>query len=181
MRNQYLIALILVLLLPAQSWSQKPLPPAKDAKGAGAATAPQWKDFVSKAGGFSISMPGSPLDERDDSGLRFRLNQGPRVYGVACLTKFKRAETVGGTLSDKAQEFLDSAQGRLLDRGTVIVSDLPGVRIKFETPDPPGITEARFFITPTKKMYVLIAFTREGNSGDEAERFFNSFKLLNQQ
>lgn len=180
MKSPYLIALILVLLLPTQIWSQKPLPPAKD-KGAGAAATPQWKEFVSKEGSFSVSMPGSPLDERDESGLRYRLNQGPRVFGVACLTKFKRAETVGGTLSDKAQEFLDSAQGRLIDRGTVIVSDLPGVRIKFETPDPPGITEARFFITPAKKMYVLIAFTREGNSGDDADRFFNSFKLLKQQ
>ena len=140
--------------------------------------ATDWKEYISKTGNFAVLLPpGQPVEESTPQ-IRVRLDQGPRTYGVARLDGFKFAETAQKTVDGAADDFLNTSEGRLVDKTVLAVGGYPGASIKFQTAEPPGTTEARFFLVG-RYMYAVIAFTRNGSSEDEANKFLNSFRLLN--
>lgn len=137
-----------------------------------------WKEYISKTGNFAVMLPpGQPVEESTPQ-IRVRLDQGPRTYGVARLDGFKFAETAQKTVDGAADDFLNTSEGRLVDKKVIAIGGYPGSLIKFQTADPPGTTEARFFLVG-RYMYAVIAFTRNGSSEDDATKFLNSFRLLN--
>ncbi|MEW6736094.1 MAG: hypothetical protein AB1489_32675 [Acidobacteriota bacterium] len=137
-----------------------------------------WKEFSSKEGKFSVLLPNTPNNDSTDKELKFKLNIGPRVYGIVRTQEFQEGHTRRDTLDAMAKGFMTVSQGRLIDKKFITINNYPGVSIKFETDDPQGITEARYYLVG-QYMYVLIAFTRTGNSEDNADKFLNSFRLLN--
>lgn len=137
----------------------------------------QWKEFTSKEGQFSVLLPGAPLDERTEKDLRFRLNDGPRVYGVALLTEYEKGTTPDKTLEDLANKFVQSSQSRLIEKTPITLKKYPGLAVKLETPDPPGTTQLNYYLVEDK-LFVLITFTRDGNSEEFADKFLKSFRLL---
>jgi hypothetical protein len=139
-----------------------------------------WKEYVSTAGNFAILFPITQLTEEKSPQIRVKADVGPRVYGVARLDGFKFAESAQATVEGAANDFLTTSEGRAIDKLNTPLGGYPGATVKFETADPPGVTEARFYLVG-KYMYAIIAFTRNGNSQDNATRFLDSFRLLNNQ
>ncbi|MBI4853658.1 MAG: hypothetical protein HY819_17840 [Acidobacteria bacterium] len=137
-----------------------------------------WKEYVSTGGNFAVLLPAGQVAEEKSPQIRVKLDVGPRTYGVARLDGFKFGESAQATVEGAANDFLTTAEGRAIDKLNTPLGGYPGATIKFETAEPPGVTEARFYLVG-KYMYAIIAFTRNGNSQDDATRFLNSFRLLN--
>ncbi|KAF0249138.1 MAG: hypothetical protein FD167_1459 [bacterium] len=137
-----------------------------------------WKEYVSTTGNFAVMLPVGQVVEEKTPQMRVKLDVGPRTYGVARLEGFKFAETAQATVEGAANDFLDTSEGRAIDKLNTPIGGYPGASIKFETMNPAGVTEARFYLVG-KYMYAVIAFTRNGNSQDDATHFLNSFRLLN--
>lgn len=162
-----LLILLLITSFPLPVMPQKPAPPLQA----------DWKEFVSQEGNFAVLLPGKPSDERTEKELRYRLNIGPRVFGVARLQEFERGETVDRTLNNLADEFVKGAEGRVINKKQIALDGHPGLSVKFESAEPPGVTEVYYYLV-NRQMYVLIAFTRSGNTEENAERFLKSFRFL---
>lgn len=139
-----------------------------------------WKEYISTNGNFAVLIPTGQLAEEKSPQIRVKVDVGPRTYGVARLDGFKIAEDAQATVEGAANDFLNTSQGRAIDKLNTPFGSYSGATIKFETAEPPGVTEARFYLVG-KYMYAVIAFTRNGNSQDDAARFLNSFRLLNNQ
>lgn len=175
--KKLVLSILLLSFLPLnvlpKSLIYNNLPQANKSK-----SATEWKEYISKTGNFSVMLPpGQPVEESTPQ-IRVRLDQGPRTYGVARLDGFKFAETAQKTVDGAADDFLNTSEGRLVDKKVIAIGGYPGSLIKFQTADPPGTTEARFFLVG-RYMYAVIAFTRNGSSEDDATKFLNSFRLLN--
>jgi hypothetical protein len=155
-----IILLLLLAVLPFQA------PPKSE-----------WQTFVSQEGGFAVTFPGEPTGDSNESGLRYKVDLGPRTFAVVCAKQFNRSESPEKTLNDNADEFMKTCRGKLIKKSPITVARHPGVAIKFKTTEPGGVTEARYYLVKNQ-LFILLTFTRNGTPEDDAQRFLNSFKLL---
>lgn len=176
MKKIILFLLIASLFLSQTSQSTANPPQKPTAK----APSTAWKEYVSTAGNFAVLLPSGQILEEKNPQIRVKLDVGPRTYGVARLEGFKFAESAQATVEGAAEDFIKTSEGKAINKFNTPLGDLPGATVKFETMDPPGITEARFYLVG-KYMYAVIAFTRNGSSQDDGTKFLNSFRLLNYQ
>ena len=136
-----------------------------------------WKTFVSEEGGFAVTFPEEPTGDSNESGMRYKVDLGPRTFGVVCAKDFTRAESPEKTLNNNADEFMKTCKGTLIKKSPISVGRHPGVAIRFKTTAPAGVTEARYFLVK-EQLFILLTFTRNGTPEADAQRFLNSFKLL---
>ena len=137
----------------------------------------EWKTFVSEEAGFAVSFPGEPAGDNNESGMRYKVDLGPRSFGVVCAKEFTKAASSEMTLNNTADEFLKVCKGTLIKKSPLTLNGFPGVAIRFKTTAPSGITEARYYLVKDQ-LYILLTFTSAGNTEDDAKKFLNSFKLL---
>jgi len=178
--KKFTLSLLLVVLLALSLTPQQTIYANLAQKPTQKGQVAGWKEYISTVGNFAVMMPSGQVAEEKSPQIRVKLDVGPRTYGVARLDGFKFAETAQATVEGAADDFLKTSEGRAIDKLNTPMGGYPGATIKFETQEPPGTTEARFYLVG-KYMYAVIAFTRNGNSQDEATRFLNSFRLLNNQ
>ncbi len=179
--KQLVLSILLTTLLPFPVLSQKTIYPNLIQKSSQKnRSANGWKEYVSNAGNFAVMLPSQgQLSEEKTPQIRVKLDQGPHTYGVARLDGFKFGETAQRTVEGAAEDFLNSTEGKLLEKKAMSLGGYPGASIKFETENPPGITEGRFYLIG-RYIYAVIVFTRQGSSHEDASRFLDSFRVLNQ-
>lgn len=177
--KKLVLSILLATLLPVSVLPQKAFYPSLMQKSSQKSRSNSgWKEYVSNVGSFAVMIPSQgQLSEEKTPQVRVKLDQGPHTYGVARLDGFKFGETAQKTVEGAAEDFLNSTEGRLVEKKAVSLGGYPGASIKFETADPPGITEGRFYLVG-RYMYAVVAFTREGSSHDDAGKFLDSFRVL---
>jgi len=161
-----IILFLLLAVLPFQASPKSEAPPKSE-----------WQTFVSQEGGFAVTFPGEPAGDTNESGMRYKVDLGPQTFGVVCAKQFDRSATPEKTMNDNADDFLKTCNGKLIKKSPISVNKNPGVAIRFKTSAPGGITEARYFLVKDQ-LFILLTFTRDGTPEADAQRFLNSFKLL---
>jgi hypothetical protein len=156
--------IITILLLLVSAFQAKPAPQ------------PQWKIYLSPEGRFSVLLPNKPTEVNNGTELRCKLVDGPNTYAIARTGSLQQGHNADSSLDATAEEFVKISKGKLLNKSTVSLEGIPGVAVRFETPEPAGITEARYFQIG-KELYILFAVTYKGGSEENAKKFLNSFKL----
>ena len=151
---------------------------------------PQWKEFSSSEGSFSVLMPVTPTQKTQstnsstvslDSNLfTASLEEGKVVYSVA-YTNFPEelAQFPPNLLLDTLSgRFTNDKKIKLLSQQDISLGQYPGKEIKFEAPGE-IIVKHRTFIAE-KRLYQLTAEIpkdRESALSNDTDRFLNSFRL----
>ena len=78
-----------------------------------------WKTFVSEEGGFAVTFPEEPTGDSNESGMRYKVDLGPRTFGVVCAKDFTRAESPEKTLNNNANEFMKTCKGTLIKKSPI--------------------------------------------------------------
>ena len=201
MKNHYAPPGLSILLLMAGSFHQNALftqriyPAAHtDQKGSQAAQ-PEWKQFSSKEGGFSILLPGVPQENTEtkdfpivgkgvvhlfiianESG--FFLVGYVEVPGLAQSTREFSDGFGKGFLRSVGEGIAKGAGGKVLKDTDILLGSFPGKEILLEFPSGPATARAYFI---RKRGYQLLAApAASGGDPGAVKRFLDSFKLTTQ-
>lgn len=151
---------------------------------------PEWKEFSSPEGGFSVLMPVPPTQKRqstnsstlslDSNVFTASLEEGKVIYSVA-YTNFPEelAEFPPNLLLDSlSNRFTNDKKIKLLSQQDISFGKYPGKEFKFEAPGE-IIVNHRTYIAE-KRLYQLTAEipkARESALSNDTDRFLNSFRL----
>lgn len=157
----------------------------------------EWQEFVSSAGGFSVSVPGKPKEQvqKQFVGLacgtvdmhNFIVEQGDLAYVISYTDTLGGAELVR-TFKEKEKDMLDGAregaleksQGRLISETSITLGKYPGRQIKIAA-ERGGVkftAHWRFFLVGTQIYQLGVLSPDTINATQEMVRFFDSFKLI---
>jgi len=151
---------------------------------------PEWKEFSSPEGGFSVLMPVPPTQKRqstnsstlslDSNVFTASLEEGKVIYSVA-YTNFPEelAEFPPNLLLDSlSNRFTNDKKIKLISLQNISFGKYPGKEFKFEAPGE-IIVNHRTYIAE-KRLYQLTAEipkARESALSNDTDRFLNSFRL----
>ena len=154
------------------------------------AVQPEWKEFASPEGGFSVLMPVPPTQKRQstnsstlslDSNLfTASLEESKVVYSVA-YTNFPEelAEFPPNLLLDSlSHRFTNDKTIKLLSQQDISFGKYPGKEFKFESPGEILVKHRTYIVE--KRLYQLTAEmpkARESALSNDTDRFLNSFRL----
>ena len=152
---------------------------------------PQWKEFSSTEGGFSVLMPVPPTQKRqntDSSAISLNSNlftasleDGKVTYSVSYtnfpdeLAKFPPALI----LDSLSSRFTSDSKIKLLNQQNISLGQYPGKEFTFEAPGE-ILVKYRTYIVE-KRLYQLtteIPKAREDALSNDTEKFLSSFQLL---
>ena len=185
---------VLLLVISAVGGAQEPPPaPAADFDPA------QWKEFVSKEGGFKIKMPGLPSEVTQPIEMKTGTVVGhfhnlvtKTAEYVVGYTEFARdMETFQpskNTLDAIRDRALAKESGKLLSEQDISVAGHPGRALVMEVSD--GVFRDKYFLV-ANRLYTVTVFTptvKARSEGDTAQirraqesvanAFLDSFSLL---
>lgn len=151
------------------------------------AESPNWTEFVSKEGRFSILLPAKPITQT----LTFETGQGRVVHygftagaiGTLCTLDYADLpKTVGRgkeeAIFDEVRDaFLKEAEGKLANEKTIALEGHPGREITIHIRG--GEMKARLYLV-NERLYQLVItqFIGVGKSSEVFDKFFNSFKII---
>lgn len=186
--------LFLALAITTSTYAQDPPAPATDF------VFEQWKEFLSNDGGFKVSMPGiptetsQPVDTKPGAPLAHfhALTTKTAEYTVGFTTFARDLESMQSsrvTLAGIRDRILVKESGKLLSETDVSLEGHPGRALVIEVND--GMFRDRYYLV-RNRLYTISVFTptvKGVSPGDAvgirkaqetiAERFLDSFKLLN--
>ncbi len=149
-----------------------------------------WKEFQSKEGGFSVLLPGAPVEEKQ----AVQTELGP--IEVRTFT-FGLKENVGAYVvsfndypvelvkQSDPQKMLDGARdgavrtvkGRLLSEKKITLDGAPGRELRIEAPGT-LVIQSRIYLVKNR-LYQILAVTQKEKAADaEITKFRDSFKLV---
>jgi hypothetical protein len=148
------------------------------------------KEFAPKDGGFVVSMPGTPLERKEED---LKTPSGPielHIYEVerkkeetAYLVIFcELPETVFKNSTDEKRldyarkRAVNTSKGKLKSDKKIKVGDLPGRELQFEV-EGKGVVRQRLFVVKDKLIQLLVAGPKEKVLSKDADKFLVSFKL----
>lgn len=194
LKSRPTFVLVLLLVISAVGIAQEPPPvPAADFDPG------QWKEFVSKEGGFKIKMPGVPSEATQPVQMKsatfvahfHSLVTKTAEYAVVYtdfgpgLETFQPSKVTLDALRDKA---LAKESGKLLSEQDISVAGHPGRTVVIEVSD--GVFRDRYFLV-ANRLYTLTVFTPTVKGGSDGETagirkaqesvantFLDSFSLL---
>ncbi len=154
--------------------------PKKSGKGAA------WQVFSSSAGGFSVSMPGTPSLSRDTHKSfvgsiqenTYSLQTPSGNYSVEYSDLPGIAVSMGGehTIFDKAKEgLLKNVGGTQTSFSPVNSAGHSGMELSFQVPASGSSGKARFFLVQ-KRLYVLVG-TSPSPLSPNVDKYLQSFAL----
>ncbi len=148
-----------------------------------------WQDFTSKDGGFEVSMPGKPVEQKDS----LRTPSGPldlvmyvverkkeETAYIAMFCEFPESVFKSGTdekrLDYARNRAVASTKGKLVGEKKIKLGDYPGRELQFEV-EGKGLVRQRMYAVKDKLYQLLVAGPKEAALGKDADRFLQSFKL----
>src|SRR3954469_7271009 len=165
------VALVVTLAMPLQ---------------AGEAQKSGWKAFQSKEGGFSVLMPGTPVEHKQSAESRigpirsrmFVVDRGASGF-IAGYDDYPEAvlkQDSKRLIDSKRDAIVADMKGKLLDRRGLEQDGYPGQEIAVKMPDG-SVYKARMFLG-TRKLCLAAAVVAEGQADSaDVKTFLDSFKV----
>jgi hypothetical protein len=152
----------------------------------------QWQTFSSKAGGFSVLMPGIPKEETDFKEFPVVGKGEVHLFTIQSeLGTFVAGYIEIPGLAKQSQSFSDSfgkgflstigegtakgAGGKVVKESDISYGNDPGKEILIETPSVKATVRAYFI---NRHGYQLIAAPGASGSSETVKRFLDSFKII---
>ncbi|OPY04503.1 MAG: hypothetical protein A4E67_02350 [Syntrophaceae bacterium PtaB.Bin038] len=155
----------------------------------GCETSP-WKDFHSMEGGFSVSMPGTPVERRQayqtQAGpveahfFTVEADRGSLVYMVVYGDYPEALMATGDRemLLDAARDgAVGNIQGTLLSERAVSIGGHPGRELQVLSSDGRLALKMRIYLVNNRQYQVVAVTPKETRSTADRDRFLDSFRL----
>lgn len=149
-----------------------------------------WKDFHSKEGGFSVSMPGTPVEKRQayhtQAGpveahfFTVEADRGSLVYMVVYgdYPEALMAADDREMLLDAARDgAVGNIQGTLLGERSVSMGGHPGRELQVLSSDGRLALQMRIYLVKSRQYQVVAVTPKEARSTADRDRFLDSFRL----
>jgi hypothetical protein len=144
-------------------------------------TASVWKLFKSEAGGFSLLMPGEPIETARDGVVTYSVNREKEsvTYTVSYIDFPVDPSAEKNGVRDAFTGIKDGIQeegGKILNEKTVSLKEYTGQELRVSMPDG-ALTRVRSYIVG-KRLYLVMTSTKNERSLLKSlEGFLNSFRL----
>jgi hypothetical protein len=144
-----------------------------------------WKRFTSKQGGFSIVIPGTPT-ERKENGLRqFELiREAESVRYAVGILELPVAPGNDKKLQNEVYEGIRrgaaNGQAELISFRTIRLNEFPGREMNFKLPDE-MVAKWRVYLVDRRAYFINVTTTQENQAQGLAtsiDVFLNSFRLI---
>jgi len=144
-----------------------------------------WLTVTSKEGGYSVSMPGKPVEV----GTPFGIGE---FHGVSHVVNVRSAgssystsyadlpidpsdETIAEKVFDAAKnDLLEKARARVLDEKKIYLKGNSGREIKAQAPN--GVIISRNYLVKNR-LYQIVVLVPDNAPFDKADKFLNSFSI----
>ena len=149
-----------------------------------------WKEFESKDGGFSVSMPGPPAERRQTFNTqvgsveaRFftvEADRGSSVYMIVYgdYPEDLMASHDKNILLDAARDgAVGNIQGTLLSERAIAIGNHPGRELQVLSSDGKLALQIRLYLAGNRQYQVVMVSPKSSSSTADRDRFFDSFKL----
>lgn len=150
-----------------------------------------WQEFISTAGGYSIALPGKPIEQISEAQTAvgsekiYSLSDpsGNSIvsyfdYPIDILTKSNPQEL----LDERRTELLASSQGTLVSEQRLAFDNYPGREIQVSIPaqngQPAVLLVDRYFLVGARLYQTLAIIPNGPPVSAAAQKFLDSFKLL---
>lgn len=156
--------------------------------GCGAA---EWKEFSSKDGRYSVSMPGTPKETTQ----KVPTPAGEIVTNVATLEpskgvgyavsyndmpfdddKLKQPGVVDNVLDGSANGQVTNVKGKLISQKAIKLGEFPGREVHFEVPGQ-GEIRSRIFLVGKRLYQTMVQGPKASVTSKDADKFLDSFKV----
>jgi hypothetical protein len=147
------------------------------------------EEFTSKAGGFTVSMPGQPKETsktsktpsgKDSKQLTYAVDQKSSAFLVIVtdMPDLAKADpdTLNGALERGRQAAEASIKGKLLGEKKIKLGNHPGLDFQISSPRF-GIYRSRIYIADGRLYQVIVLGPKEVATSKQADEFLESFKL----
>jgi hypothetical protein len=149
-----------------------------------------WKEFTNKDGGFAVSMPGTPVERKEED---LRTPSGPIelhifeveskkdetaylvIYCELPEAAFKNS-TDEKRLDYARKRAVTASKGKLKSEKKIKVGDHAGRDLQFEV-EGKGLVWQRLIVVKDKLYQLLVAGPKEKVLSKDADKFLQSFKL----
>lgn len=145
--------------------------------------------FTSKAGKFSIKLPGKPeyeettVGDAEEPQYQFKLGSEQGVY----LVSYQENPNLKGATPEQLAAALESGRDRLLKvfRGKLLENEVvelaeehPGLSFRITIPQASGEARCRFYLVGTRLYQVMAMGVPDFAGSDQATKVLDSFQLL---
>ena len=154
---------------------------------------PNWQEYQSQAGRYSILMPGKPKEqtqsvEAEAGTLKVYLTiveDRSVAYATAYWdypAEYIRSTEANDLLDSIVQNAVASADGKLTRQTDFPLTVYRGREVEFETPvqgsQPAMLIKVRYFLVNDRLYQVMVVALQRQGLPDPAQKFFDSFKLI---
>jgi serine/threonine protein kinase len=147
---------------------------------------PEWQEFSSQEGRFSVMMPGKPQPEAMDTGSGitggkiFTVDTGGIFYGVAYSdyeSNIVSGQTTDQLLNGAKEGVLYNTEGDLLSDNEIWIDSYPGKELRVQAPDN-MLLRQRLYLVENRLYQVIIVTDNETAYAADIDKFVQSFKLI---
>jgi hypothetical protein len=149
--------------------------------------APNWQEFAPKDGRFSILMPGTPRDAtQTQSGVvapTFSSILGGEAFTVSYFDAPPAPtsqEEIDATIDGIRDVILIQAGAKLLEEEVATLQNFPGRKFKIKPESGAAFLKYQVFLVNERVYMLFYQSPKDDIPPDNADKFFNSFKLTPQ-
>lgn len=177
---------VLILLVAGCTTSSTPNNAGSETSPLPTAESSPWVTFKSQEGKFVVSFPVEPVQKESTTSagvvkrqVRAVLHDGQLVYSIQ-YADGAPPEDVRQMLTQSQAAMVQSQGGTVLEEDEIRLGDWYGraFSFSFKSNSAPGLLHARIFLVDGRVFILTVAGSPERVSETDAERFFNSFSLL---
>jgi hypothetical protein len=148
-----------------------------------------WRDYTSKAGAYSILMPGQPDEQKqsvDTSAGRVdvytSIFENRAGAFIVAYTDYPNDAVQGSDPQALLDSAINNLQGTLLNKANITLDGFPGREFEVEIPSdgtrPTGVMTARHFLVGHRLYQVAVVTPKNPSTPDNAPKFLDSFRLM---
>ena len=143
-----------------------------------------WSTFTSKAGRFSVLLPGTPTEQRETK----QSDQGPYTIHLVILKDQRNRFVVGWVdyppsfnpdwqleLEMNRDKFVENQKATLLTSRQIRIDGHQVIEFTAETPE--QIFRSRVYMVGRRPYQIIIGSPRGLDDSENINKFFNSFKI----
>ncbi len=150
---------------------------------------PAWKEFTSKEGRFKVLMPATPRQSDHDTESDFgkgvlHMNTarvGDMMYGAnyCDFPPTVRDIPIKAFLDASRDGAIANLEGKLVSEKDVRLGKYPGREIRIDVGAGRSLFRVRVFLVEQRLYQAVVFGTHEAATSKEADRFLDSFQLIN--